>query len=122
MSDWSFIRKWSHPAVLVALLSPLLCACTSGNGAMGLELRENGRFDSEWRLYLQLASHKSLAFAGDIEGRYVIGYGFDEVTEEAAKFAAIRDCKMRRSDKRIEDECRTVAVDDELVEESVAGL
>jgi len=108
-------------ATLVVLLALLACACANGLGPIGLELRENGRFDMEWRRYLELAPHKSLAFAGDVEGLYVIGYGFDQITSDAAEFAAMRDCELRREDKRIEETCRTVAVGTELIDVVLAA-
>jgi hypothetical protein len=108
-------------ATLVAVLALLACACANGLGPIGLEMRENGRFDIEWRRYLELAPHKSLAFAGDVEGLYVIGYGFDQITSDAAEFAAMRDCELRRADKRIDDVCRTVAVDAELIDVLLAA-
>jgi hypothetical protein len=82
---------------------------------IGLELRSSGRFDTEWRAYLKLPPHKSVAIAGDVEGRYVIGYGFEKATRAAASSAAMEDCNLRRADKRIEDSCRIVAVDDEMI-------
>ena len=107
--------------MLVVLLPVLTCACANRIGPIGLELRENGRFDIEWRHYLELAPHKSLAFAGDVEGLYVIGYGFDQITSDAAEFAAMRDCELRRADKRIAEVCRTVAVDAELIDVLLAA-
>jgi hypothetical protein len=104
-------------AFLIVVLPLLAAACGFGRSPIGSELRESGRFDSEWRRYLQFPPHKSLAFAGDVEGRYVIGYGFDEVSGHAAEYAALRDCEIRRVDKRIETECRTVAIDDEFIDE-----
>jgi hypothetical protein len=109
----------TRPLALLMLTLPLLVpACgVFGRSPIGLELRESGRFDSEWRRYLQLPPHKSLAFAGEVEGRYVIGYGFDEISGHAAEYAALKDCEIRRVDKRIESECRTVAIDDEFIDE-----
>jgi len=108
------------PSVMWAAFFPLLmCACTIDHGPIGLELRSSGRFDSEWNHYLQLEAHKSLAFAGDVEGRYVIGYGFEEATLAEAMTAAIDDCELRRADKRIEDPCKIVAVDDALIGDSI---
>lgn len=102
------------------LVTVLMCACSGERGPIGLKLRSSGRFDSEWRHYLEFAPHKSLAFAGDVEGRFVIGYGFAEITADAAESAAISDCELRRRDRKIEDPCRIVAVDDERVEGSIS--
>ncbi len=102
------------------LVAVLMCACSGQRGPTGLQQRAIGRFDSEFHHYLQFAPHKSLALAGDVEGRFVIGYGFDEITVDAAESAAISDCELRRRDKRIEDPCRIVAVDDERVEGSIS--
>lgn len=112
------MTKMTRPFALLIVAMPMLAAaCGFGRSPIGLELRESGRFDSEWRHYLKLTPHKSLAFAGEVEGRYVIGYGFDEITGHAAEYAALRDCEIRRVDKRIEPECRTVAIDDKFIDE-----
>jgi hypothetical protein len=105
--------------VQVALIPLLSLACTGERGPIGLQLRTSERFDTEWRDYLKLPPHKSVAFAGDPEGRYVIGYGFEKATRAAAMSAAIEDCNLRRADKRIEDPCEIVAVDDELIGDSI---
>ena len=112
----SSMLRW---VMQIALIPLLLCACTSEHGPIGLELRTSERFDTEWRNYLKLAPHKSVAFAGDVEGRYVIGYGFEMATRAEAISAAIEDCNLRRADKRIEDPCQIVAVDDELIGDSI---
>ena len=112
----SSMLRW---VMQIALIPLLLCACTSERGPIGLQLRTSGRFDTEWRDYLKLPPHKSVAFAGDIEGRYVIGYGFEKATRAEAISAAIEDCNLRRADKRIEDPCQIVAVDDELIGDSI---
>jgi hypothetical protein len=114
--DSSSLRRNTGWLVSIPLV---LCACVSEHGPIGLELRSSGRFDSEWRHYLQLEPHKSLAFAGDVEGRYAIGYGFEGATLAEAMTAAIDDCNLRRADKRIEDPCKIVAVDDELIGDSI---
>jgi hypothetical protein len=66
-----------------------------------------------------LEPHKSLAFAGDVEGRYAIDYGFEEATLAETITAAIEDWNFRRADKRIEDPCKIVAVDDEPIGGSI---
>jgi hypothetical protein len=114
MLRW-LIQTVSIPLLLCVLLFVLLSACTSERGPIGLQLRSSGRFDTEWRAYLKLPPHKSIAFAGDVEGRYVIGYGFEKATTAEAMSAAMEDCNLRRADKRIEDSCRIVAVDDEMI-------
>jgi hypothetical protein len=114
--DSSTLRRTIGWLVSISLA---LCACVSEHGPIGLELRSSGRFDSEWSHYLKLETHKSLAFAGDVEGRYAIGYGFEQATLAEAMTAAIEDCNSRRRDKRIEDPCRIVAVDDELIGDSI---
>jgi hypothetical protein len=106
-------------AIRFVLIPLLLCACTGARGPIGLQLRTSERFDTEWREYLKLPPHKSVAFAGEVEGRYVIGYGFEKATPAEAMSAAIEDCNLRRADRRIEDTCRIVAVDDELIGDSI---
>ena len=110
-------RRLARTVLLLPLLAMLVQACPRRAGTIGLELRDSGRFDAEWRRYLALDPHKSLAFSGDLEGRFVLGYSHDEASEGVAVENALADCRSRRTDRRIEDECRTIAVDDELVEE-----
>ena len=119
MNAGNLVASALRQVVRAVFLPLLLCACTIDHGPIGLELRSSGRFDYEWNHYLQLQAHKSLAFAGDVEGRYVIGYGFEEATLAEAMAAAIDDCNLRRADKRIEDPCKVVAVDDALIGDSI---
>lgn len=116
----SSMPRWLIQIELIPLLvGVLLCACTGERGPIGLQLRSSGRFDTEWREYLKLPPHKSVAFAGDTEGRYVIGYGFEKATRAEAMSAAMEDCNQRRADRRIEDSCRIVAVNDEMIGDSI---
>jgi hypothetical protein len=89
-------------AFLIVVLPLLAAACGFGRSPIGLELRESGRFDSEWRRYLQFPPHKSLAFAGDVEGRYVIGYGLRCTgrLRDPVRRQAYRDRMPDRRDRR----------------------
>jgi len=119
MNAGNLVASTLRSVMWAAFFPLLLCACAREHGPIGLQLRSSGRFDSEWNHYLQLEAHKSLALAGDVEGRYVIGYGFEEATLAEAMTAAIDDCDLRRADKRIEDPCKIVAVDDALIGDSI---
>lgn len=113
----------SAPRFAITLALAFLTAAAGGsNGCgrarkpMGIELRSTARFDAELRKYASFGSEKSLALAGDPRGVYVLGYGHALADENDAIAHALADCEIRRRDRKIEDPCRTIAVDNELIE------
>lgn len=90
--------------------------CLRSRKPIGVPLVSTARFESELRKYASFGSRKSLALAGDPHGTYVLGYGHALADEEDAIARALADCDQRRQDRRIADPCRTIAIDDELLE------
>ena len=82
---------------------------------IGVKLRTRKQFESGWRRYLRLSPPKSLAVAGNLDGVYVSGLAYDHDSTARAVEAAIEYCEQRRIDRRIEDDCTTYAIDDEIV-------
>jgi hypothetical protein len=101
--------------LLLALCVLSLAGCFRSPRPVGVKLREQTRFESEWKGYLRLAPFKSLAVAGDLNGVYVSGFAQLSATRELAVEGALQHCRQRRLDRRIADPCRTYAVGDEKV-------
>jgi hypothetical protein len=99
--------------VAVALISG---GCMRSRKPIGVPLVSTARFESELRKYASFGLRKSLALAGDPHGAYVLGYGHALADEEDAVARALADCDLRRRDRRIGDPCRTIAIDNELLE------
>jgi len=116
------MNKRGNTRVYVLGLAALTIVLASATGCfrsrkpIGIELRATGRFEGEFGKYSSFRPHKSLAFAGDPDGVYVFGYAHEMADKDDAIAQALADCETRRRDRRIEDSCRTIAVDDETLE------
>ncbi|MBW2243162.1 MAG: hypothetical protein JRH01_14345 [Deltaproteobacteria bacterium] len=100
-------------ALLIAA-TPLV-ACRRSARPIGVPLKQTSQFDSEMRRYRGFEPHKAIAVAGDVGGRYAMGYAQGLPSREAAIAEALAYCEQRRKDRRIEAECRLHAVGDEVV-------
>lgn len=101
--------------LLLAVGLLTLAGCFRSPRPIGVKVREQTRFESEWKGYLKLSPLKSLAVAGDVNGVYVSGFAQASPTRERAVEGALQHCELRRLDRRIADPCRTYAVGDEKV-------
>lgn len=105
--------KW-----LVVIAALTVCAgCTKSARTLGLPMRTTPQFEVELTRYAKLPAQKSMAIAGDPKEIYVSGYAYDYLLQEAAVQAALKYCELRREDLRIEAECRTYAIGDEIIGE-----
>ena len=111
----------SHPlaAAAVALLvaTAPLAGCRRSARPIGIPLKATSQFENEMNRYRGFDPHKAIAVAGDVGGRYAMGYAQGLPSREAAIAEALAYCEQRRKDRRIEAECRLHAVGDEVVEE-----
>jgi len=101
---------------LAAVAVGIASGCGPSRTPIGIELRATGRFDGELGRYASFAPHKSLAFVGEPDGVYVFGYAHELADKDAAVAQALKECEARRQDRRIEGSCRTIAIDDEMLE------
>jgi hypothetical protein len=108
-------------AALALFLATSLGGCLRSGTPMGVALRSPTQFDFELKRYREMASRKAMAVAGDVGGRYVIGYSHAYPTTDMAIESALEFCEQRRVERRIEAECRIYAVDDEVVSEDASG-
>ncbi len=101
---------------VVALLFTfaLLAACGGRARPIGIPHSERTQFQSEWTRYLDFESHKALAVAGDPDGHFTSGFAFAQASRQKAVQAAMKACAKRRLDRRIEDDCRLYAVENEV--------
>ena len=102
--------------------SAMLTGCGSSGTSMGVAFKARTQFEAEWAHFLEFEPNKALAIAGDIGGRFVLGYSFGYLTEDSAIEAAMEACELRRADRRIDDDCRLYAVDDRLIAPAHADL
>ncbi len=108
-------------AALALFLAVTLGGCLQSGTPMGVALRTQTQFDSEFKRYREMAPRKAMAVAGDVGGSYVIGYSHAYPTTDMAIEDALEFCEQRRVDRRIESECRIYAVDDEVMSEDAPG-
>ncbi len=87
-----------------------LAACTLPQRTLGIEMREQSRFQQQWKRYQKLEDFKALVIAGDVEGVYVSGFSYEMASTDEAVRAALDLCEQRRTDRRIVAPCRTVAI------------
>lgn len=114
------MRWLSYRRVCVALVVMTgLGGCLDAGGAIGVRLRRETRFESEWRRYRDLPGEKALALAGDRHGRYVSGQAYGHSSLTAAITGALERCEQRRSDRRITFECQVYAVGNNRMDGSV---
>jgi hypothetical protein len=98
----------------LACLASLGCAAL--RAPVGIPVRAQTRFRTEWRDYLWLPGEKAIAVAGDVEGLYVSGVAHGLASAEAAVREAVARCERRRVDRGIAAACRLYAVGDRLTE------
>ena len=103
-------------AFLLLLAAISAGGCRSGASPMGVEFKRRTQFESEWSRYRELEPNKAVAIAGDIEGRYVLGYAHALASEASAIEAALADCERRRADRNLDAPCRLFAVNAERVD------
>jgi hypothetical protein len=96
----------------------LLAGCVHLDRPIGIELRAETRFASEWTHYVELPAFKALAVAGDVQGIYVSGLAYGQPDAPSAIDAALDDCEARRRDRRIAATCRLHAAGDERAGEA----
>lgn len=108
------MKRLAWVLVLLVVLA-LPAGCRSKAKPIGVPLRDRTRFDAEWSRYVQFEPHKALAVAGDIQGQYVTGFSLGKASRDEAVQSAMDACAQRRTDRRLEDECRLYAVEDEVV-------
>jgi hypothetical protein len=90
-------------------------ACVGG-APMGNPIPEESRFVKEWHRYLGLPEAKSLALAGDVNGRFVFGYTHGLSDARLAERRALAECELRRRIQAIEEPCRVFAVGNTMQE------
>ena len=83
---------------------------------MGQPIPDESRFVKEWSRYRTLAGHKALFVAGDIEGRFIMGYAHGLETPDGAMRQAEDECERRRAARDIEAACRLYAREGEAVD------
>jgi hypothetical protein len=109
-------RKGVLVVMLAAAVESTASGCAPSRKPIGIPLVSTARFEAELRKYASFGLRKSLALAGDPHGVYVLGYGHALAEEEDAIARALADCEVRREDRRISEPCRTIAIDNELLE------
>ena len=63
-------------------------------------------FATTWRAYQALPAERALAIAGDLRSeRWVSGASGGHATRADAESAALRECRRRRHDQRMQDPC-----------------
>lgn len=103
--------------LIIIVAMTVLAGCLKSARPMGVQMRTEKQFEVEVRRYQFLPPEKSMAIAGDPSGIYVSGYAYDYPTRDLAIREALEYCEQRREDRRIESECRTYAVSDEIRED-----
>lgn len=99
----------------LAAVAALWTGCSVSHQPIGLPLRRTIQFAAEWKRYLALDSHKSMAVAGDLRGRYAMGYAFAGASEQMVVESALMHCEQRRTERRIDSGCTTYAIGDRIV-------
>ncbi len=85
-------------------------ACAAGPAAPHRELAP------VWRDYRALPAQRALAVAGEFRrDRWVAGASGGHVLQGEAEAAALRECRRRRAQQRMQAACRLYAVGDEVV-------
>jgi hypothetical protein len=116
MSHGNLLYKAMLGLAVAGAVGTAMGGCVRSRKPIGVPLVTTARFEAELRKYASFGSRKSLALAGDPHGVYVLGYGHALAEEEDAIARALADCEVRRQDRRIPDPCRTIAIDNELLE------
>jgi hypothetical protein len=98
----------------------VVSGCISSGSPMGVTFKSRTQFEVEWSAYLEMAPHKAMAIAGDIDSQYVLGYSHAYPTEASAIDEALEACEERRTDRRMEAPCKLYASSDELRDASEA--
>ena len=112
------MTRAEHPPAFLALalLALLPFGCVVAGSPMGVEYKARTQFESEWSKYRKLAPNKAMAIAGDIHGRYVLGYAHVFPSEASAIEEALSACELRREDRRVVAPCKLFAVNEVRVE------
>jgi len=104
--------------VMIGVVSACaFAACTLPQRTLGIEMREQSRFQQQWKRYQKLDDFKALVIAGDVGGVYVSGFSYEMTSADEAVRAARALCEQRRTDRRILAPCRTLAIGNERIEE-----
>ena len=113
-------RAWR--AIYSTLTAVALLGCTSSGTPMGVAFKSRTQFESEWSKYLDFSPNKAIVIAGEIRGRYVLGYSFAFPTEAGAIEDALSACESRRMDRQILSDCVLYAIDDRVVSAGAGEL
>ena len=72
---------------------------------------------SSFELYKEYQSHKAMAVAMDKEGKYVIGYSYDCISEQSAKNIALTNCTKANNNAEVKANasCIIYATEDKIV-------
>jgi hypothetical protein len=108
-------RELVAAALMLLVAAVPLGGCHGSARPIGIPLKKTSQFESEMNHYRALEPHKAIAVAGDVGGRYAMGYAHGLPSREAAIAEALAHCEQRRKDRRIEAECRLHAIGDEVV-------
>jgi len=100
-------------AIVVAMT--MVVGCVPAGRPIGIPLRHQTRFQSEWKGYLTLPGEKSLAVAGRLDGVYASGHAHGAASMDSAVRDALARCERRRLDRHIPAECETYAVGNQKV-------
>ena len=112
--------RTSVGTVLLAIFAVTILmqsGCGESTRRIGVRLKKTSQFDNEMKRYHDFAPHKAIAVAGDVQGAYVIGYAVGASSQKEAILEALDECEKRRSERRIEDDCRMHAIDDDIIGE-----
>jgi hypothetical protein len=72
----------------------------------GSPLPPQSSFATTWRSYQALPPHRALAVAGSLRSeRWVSGAAGGHATRADAESAALRECRRRRHEQRMQDPC-----------------
>lgn len=109
--------KFFALGVILSMLAAAALSCSPKTQPMGIKLRKTTQFEVEWLRYLDLPGHKAFAVAGEPDREFATGYSYGLPSSKIAADRALTFCEDRRSDRRIETECKLWSVDDEHTRE-----
>jgi hypothetical protein len=99
----------------IVLAMTTLVGCVPAGRPIGIPLRHQTQFQSEWKGYLNLPGEKSLAVAGHLDGVYASGHAQGAASTDSAVRDALARCEQRRIDRHIPAECETYAIGNQKV-------
>jgi hypothetical protein len=106
--------------ILLAIFAATILAqsgCRENTRRIGVRLKKTSQFENEIKRYHDFAPHKAIAVAGDVWGAYAIGYAVEAASQREAVSEALDECDKHRSERRIADDCRLHAIDDDIIGE-----